>query len=354
MERSLRRGQVLLKAPFLLIVFLGFAAFAVDTGFVHLRRATAQSAAESVALAAAYRASASRQSSYGGSFPTVEASAAPLAQLNAAGCRAPIFEWGVWSTAKGFQLQPVDGGGTPLSGLKSAVRVSVSYDQPMFFGGVFGRRVRSVLGRAVVTWTPYGDVWPVALASRTDFTAGRIITFGVDPSNIVAVQADPFVNVPGNKGWLAFNTSTNAPDLETYTDGGPYGPGIPSPWVATTALNQTSSAPFQLATGQQGASIVIEGTPGLKAALKRNVSAQVNAGSVVLIPIYDSATGQGSHADYKIVGLVPVQLIPPYVDLDLIRARVLSQGAYWFPPNTNIAAAFQNWMNPAVDLTMVE
>jgi hypothetical protein len=340
----MRRGQILIKAPLLVIAFLGFAAFAVDVGFLHLRRATVQSAAESVALAAAYRASDSRQSSYGG-FPAIETAAGDLAALNAPGCDAPVFEWGNWSTKTGFH-QPSG------SRIASAVRVTVTQNQAMFFSRVFQRTDTVVTGQAVVVWTPYGDVWPLAIRSNMPMASGLNFNFGPTPKNIKSVKdGDP---IPGNKGWLAFNTDTNTVSVNTYLDGGPYDEVRPSPWVTSDALNQVTTEAYGLENGSLGAHIMIEGTPGLKAASEKIVEAQVSAGAVVLIPVFDSAILHGSHSEYRIVGLVPVQLVPPYTDLDDIRAKVLSQGVYWFPPTTNVADRFREWMQPSRDLVMVE
>lgn len=339
-----RSGQVLVKAPLILILFLVFAALAVDTGFVHLRRATAQTASEAVALAAAQRASSSLLSTYGAvNLRSLESNAAfraamnNLASLNSPGCDAPVYEWGVWSVSSGFRAEPAAGS----SELKSALRVTVRQTQPSFFRGLS----RVVAGRATVVWTPYGDVWPMAVSSTSDFTP-REVTFGPETTN----------NAPGSKGWLSFSGENNVPALEVYLAGGPYTSARPSPWTTSLALNQISSDAYTLLNGRTGAYIEIKGEPGLKHGVDDVLIAEVNAQIVVLIPIWDSVTGNGANTVYRIVGLVPIQL-KSYTKSGgnyIITGRILSEGPIWFPANRNVAQALLERAKPALDLTMVE
>jgi hypothetical protein len=367
----MRKGQILVKMPLLLVAMVGFAALAVDVGFSHLRKSQVQGAAEAVALAAGYRASTGRYSSYDGVLPEVEAAAADLAALNAPGCNAPIYQWGTWDSQTGFNV--------PTGAhMRSALRVTVAYDQPRFFSALFDGSQKTIWAEATVVWTPYGDVWPMTIASTTDLTPGGVIVFGPETTN----------NVPGNKGWLSFNNTNNVPDLEIYLAGGPYTgsgqggggakggngngngnggggdedpeipdvTGAPNPWVSIAALNQVSSEEVTLNNGQQGAYIWISGDPGLKHGTDDLVRAQCEAKMVVIVPIWDDAVGQGSHAAYKVVGLVPVQLLGHARRgvSNEVTARILRQGAFWFPAEENISQAASGLVQAEHVVRMVE
>jgi hypothetical protein len=338
MKRSTRRnGSILVKMPVLIIAFLGFTGLAVDVGFIQLRRTTVQTAAEATAFSAAYKASAELYWTYGAqNLADVEAHAAPLAALNAPGCEAPVFEWGNWDRATGFH----DEAG---SGLCSALRVKVPIQQPRLFTALFLPNDPRVVGQATVVFTPYGDVWPLCISSTTPMTGGGILEFGPDSKN----------NAPGNKGWLAFNGDVNNIPMRIYLDGGPYTADIPSPWVTTLALDQMPVL-RDLQTGTTGGGIDVGGTTGLKHTLEANVLAQITAGSVVLIPIWDAVEGVGSNVTYKIVGLVPIQLLTPYTDLDAMRARILTDGPIWFVPDEKPIETVRKQYKPSQQIVMVE
>lgn len=335
-----RKGSILVKAPFLLILFLGFTALAVDTGFVHLKRAMVQTAAESVAFSAAYKASASFLPTYDGvNLDGAAAYAAPLAQANAPGCQPPQFEWGNWSRALGFYV-------STTSHLRNAVRVTVRMRTPRFFSALALRRDPEVVGRATVVFLPYGDVWPLAVSSTTTMNAGGILYFGADSAN----------NAPGNKGWLSFNGDVNSTVLRVYLDAGPYTSAIPSAWYSTSGFYQIPGPDGTLANGILGTDVDIYGTTGLKTTLYANAQAQIAAGAIVMIPIWDTVQGNGSNAYYTVAGVVPIQLVPGTEGdgLSHIQGVIASDGPIWFVPGELPIETVRKRFKPYQNLTLVE
>jgi len=332
-----RKGAILVIMVILFIVSLGFAALAVDIGFLHLQKARAQTAAEAVVLSAVRKACADLVAASDDNLPGLENHASVLAPMNAPGCNTPVFEWGIWSPATGFRP-------AVSTQIRSALRVTVTIDQPWLFGRIMKSDDNRLTGRSTAVWTPYGSVCPMGICSKTNLSPNASFRFGPTVANVA----------PGNKCWLGFNQSVNSDDLRVYMHGGPYDEDHPAPWQTPLAFNQVSSAEYLLNCHRMGAAVNIGGAPGAMTTLSEEVSNQVNAGLVVVVPIWDDAVEQGANVLYSIVGVAAVQLIGPFTGLNNIQAKVLPEGPVWFEPTQNVAESVKLKMRPGAGISVVE
>jgi hypothetical protein len=164
-----RRGATLMLSVFLLIVMLGFVAFAVDVGYILLVRTQLQVAADSAALAAAQV--------MGSPLTDPVTKAKEYAAYHQAGGRKielknGDIEYGTWdATGRKF---------APSSQLGNAIRVTTKLDAnhggqaPTFFGRVLGKNGFDAQAQAIAMGNPRDICFVVDLSGsmNDDTTRG--------------------------------------------------------------------------------------------------------------------------------------------------------------------------------------
>ena len=149
-----RRGAIVVWAAFLLVLFLGMAAFSLDVGYIMLTRAELHRAADAAALAAA------------GEMANGPEAAIDKAQEYAGYHRAgaqDIFvphddvQFGIWDGAtRSF---------SESDGVANAVRVTTRRTEaPLFFGWVLGSETFNAVASATATVNPRDIVFVVDLS----------------------------------------------------------------------------------------------------------------------------------------------------------------------------------------------
>jgi Flp pilus assembly protein TadG len=156
-----RRGVIIFLTAFLIIVFLGMIAFAVDLGYILTAKTQLQSAADSAALAAA--------ATMGNIEDESVRKAKEFGGLNKVGTENVIINdsdvvYGLWDTnTKKFTAS--------TAGYGNAVQVTAHADSstsgavPLFFGGLFGRPSVNLAASAVATTNPRDICFIVDLSS---------------------------------------------------------------------------------------------------------------------------------------------------------------------------------------------
>ena len=128
----------------LMVILLGMLAFSIDTGYMLTLRTEAQRAADAGALAGA--------ASLGSGITVADQQAREFTQRNLVGSRAVLssaidVEFGQWDAQSRTFL--------PSASAPGAVRVFARREnQPLFFGGIFGRRQFDIGAQAVASFGP--------------------------------------------------------------------------------------------------------------------------------------------------------------------------------------------------------
>ena len=208
----------------------------------------------------------------------------------------------------------VDNGFIPVGTVAlEAVRVMVGSSRswsPFFVGAIVGSWTASATATAkggFAAGGPGGNVFPAAIAEAF-FTGGRLPCSGDATTNVGGSGAcDPqhmtpgSLNVPGGFGWLKFGC-----------DGYGLGQGNDGGCANSKTFLQTEIGPppnsFGCCTqvGLPGNADKIGSLPGNKASA--DCSTYINNKTVVTVPVWDKAFGNGSNAYYHIVGFTGWQI----------------------------------------------
>jgi Putative Flp pilus-assembly TadE/G-like len=129
--RGLRSGQILVLASMSMIALIGFAALAVDIGYMYSTRRTMQTAADAAAIAAANALQGTNSGSY-------QTAATDVATLN-----------GFTNGQNGVTVTVGTPTSGPYSGNANYVEVDVNQAVPTFFLRVIGYNTLNVSARAV-------------------------------------------------------------------------------------------------------------------------------------------------------------------------------------------------------------
>jgi Flp pilus assembly protein TadG len=176
-KRPPSRGTALLLTIFMMVVLLGFVAFAVDLGYITLARTQLQTAADAAALAAAGSTSQPQEQ--------VIQNAKNFASQNKVGAQNALLntsdiEFGLWdTTTRTF---------TPSPGLGNAVRVTAHADTtnqrsvPLFFGRIFNVNAANLQAQAVATTNPRDICFVVDLSGSMNDDTDPNKTSGIDGS----------------------------------------------------------------------------------------------------------------------------------------------------------------------------
>jgi hypothetical protein len=313
-KRPRRRGAALVLAALMIVFLLGMAAFAVDVGYLFLVRTQLQVAADSGAMSGAA----------GLIEPDADvvATAQAFADRHVAGGRnvdlqPDDVEFGRWD----FDARTFD----PAAWRINAIRVTTRRDASsggearLFFARVFGFDRQAVKAFAVAAFVdnfdgfampPTGEnlpILPIAMHEDTcdAMLAGtgtdqwswdpeyKEVTSGSDGVREVSLYPQD-TGAPGNFGTVKIGRTNNAtPDLARQIRDG---------------LTAEDLAPHggSLSLDEQGV-LELGGDPGISAAIKDDLAAILGEPRIALV--FDQVTGQGSHAQYRIIRFVGVRVM---------------------------------------------
>lgn len=329
-ERQARRGTITVLAAMLSIVLIGMVAFSVDIGFVLTAKEELQRSADASALAACweYGQKLAKGNTSTDSAASARTTAASYAALNHVTGSAMSVDanssndpdgdivFGYISDFKNSQSAFQ----TDSSNGFNAVRVrlhkdsSVNGEVPYFFARIFGLDgqvlhteaiagiVRDVRGFKVPADGDNVDLLPYALDLDT---WNNLITGNSSDNyrwNATTKQVES-----GSDGWVEVNLfpqGTGSPGNRGTVDVG--GSNNSTADIARQILHGISPEDFQ-ALADQGRTLefdadgklYLNGDTGISAGVKDELDAI--KGQPRVIPIFESVTGNGNNAEYKIV-----------------------------------------------------
>jgi hypothetical protein len=314
-ERRSQRGQVLVIAGAAAIGVVLMVGLVVDGGYALTQRRASQNAADFAALAGArVIAESIGGNTADGTDTNVNAAITMTLQVNGS---APVTfgapNGPIYVNSAGASVGYVGAGSIPTGAV--GVRVATSRAWRPYLLGIIG--VNQWSAGAVATAKggfaaggPGGGVFPAGIA-QAFFTGGRVPCGDAATTSVGGPGAcDPqhmtpgSLNVPGGFGWLKFGC-----------DG--YGLGQVAP--ANTGGCETSRTFLQeqigppsnsfgccTAVNQPGSADLIGSLPGNKASA--DCSYYITNKITVTVPVWDSASGNGSNAYYHIVGFTGWQI----------------------------------------------
>jgi hypothetical protein len=298
-----RRGQVVLLSPILFLVLLAVLALAVDIGAIALEKARMQNGADAAVLAAVGVLTEERSdgSTEADARAAATSAAQELVSANAPGASLQL-EFGVLSESGDFTPVSVDTVATEVRAADARDDGAPGGPLALFFAPIFGVRSCDVSAEAgaetsgQVTAVLHG-LAPFAVPKDRVPPIGQEFSFYPGAGGGGGGKGED-QTAPGNWGLLNLDGgSNNTPELEDWIENG-Y-PGMVS---IDTDLGFTW----------------VEGTPGWRAALEGALQDKI--GQPLMVCVYDEVTGNGSNADYRIIGFL--RLILTYVDLTGKNAEV--------------------------------
>ena len=326
------RGAALILAALMIVFLLGMAAFAVDIGYLFLVRTQLQVAADSGAMSGAARLIESDAG--------VVATAQDFADRHLAGGRKVELqpgdvEFGRWD----FPARTFD----PAAWRINAIRVTTRRDATsggearLFFARVFGFDRQAVSAFAVAAFVdnfdgfampPTGENLPILpIAIHKDTCDAMLAETGTDQwswdpedKEVTSGSDDvPEVNLypqdtgaPGNFGTVKIGRTNNAtPDLARQIRDG---------------LTAEDLAPYDgsLSLDRHGV-LELGGDPGISGAIKDELAAIL--GEPRIAPVFDQVTGEGSHAQYRIIRFVGIRVMEVELRGNTSNKRVVVQPA---------------------------
>ena len=166
-----QRGQVLPIVALLLAVLMGFAAFAVDLGYLRYQQRLQQTASDHAAIAAAWQLQASSSTSPSSCGDPAQPGSPPA--VCTAGQNAAAANWFTNNGPKTYVSVNYPPASGAFAGDPSAVETVITVQQPSFFSWVFNRTTNPVTTRAVaiIRGNPNGPCL-YALTKQMNMNAG--------------------------------------------------------------------------------------------------------------------------------------------------------------------------------------
>ena len=258
---ALQDGQALVMTVIFLVVVIGATALTIDFGAWYRQQRQAQAVADAAALAGAQ------------ALPTDPATAQVLAQQYAASNGGGVSAGGISFQS---QWEPND-----------TVVVHATRNSPSFFSRIFGSGLVTVhataAARADVPQSVYGAAPIVVDKLHPDISGAGCgqTTPCFDTETTIPLGKK---GVPGAFGLLDFNQ-----------DNGTSGNSTLASWIQSGYQGYLPLGNYDSDTGAK-----------FNGAIQSALNAKV--GSVLLFPVYDGLTGQGSTAPYNIIGWVAFHL----------------------------------------------
>ena len=335
-----RRGAIFVLAAFLLVVVFGFAAFAIDLGYITASRAELQMASDAAALAATIEMG----EGYGAGSNMTDAqietaakqAAVAVGGANRAGGRNSVYvdstrdvRLGRYAYNSATSAWEKQWGVAPYNLVEVTLHRdqtgSTSGDGPLdlFFAPVIGSRQASIATKSISALLPgngieisggsnqTADVLPIALDLNSwnnlmagngpdDFTynSDGSISNGGDGIKEINIYPSGSQNLPpGNRGTVDFGSSNNSTaDIARQILHG---------------LNANDLSYFGGKISFDNGPLIINGDTGISAGIKDELDAI--KGHPRLIPLFTSVSGPGNNAMYTIVKFVGIRIM--YVKL---------------------------------------
>ena len=345
-HRTSRRGATLILMTIMLSASIGMLAFAIDIGYSQATKAQLQRSADAAALAAAWELMQADQlgSPLANQSTMVRDEASAYMALNKVLLETPNLA--LEDVEIGYLEDPSD----PAEPMKfdnpskfNAVRVRVrrTEDQNgkvgLFFGRVLGTDSVSMEATATAAFLKQikgfrapdddeslgilpialdQDSWNALLLGATDddwhWNADtKTVTAGSD--GMLEVNLYPQgIGLPGNRGTVDIGGSNNstADISRQITDG-----------VSEADLSHHGG---KLEFDTYG-KLYLNGDTGISAGIKDELASQI--GKPKMIPIFESATGNGNNAMYTIVDFVGVRILEVKLTGPMNQKRVIIQPA---------------------------
>ena len=371
-----RRGAIFVLAAFLLIVVFGFAAFAVDLGYITASRAELQVAADAAALSASIELG----EGYGPGSTMTDAQIAAAARqaavdvgaANRAAGQTAVYvdpnrdvRLGNYSWNSATSTWDKNWGVAPYN----LVEVTLHRDQAgssngdhpldLFFAPVIGSRQANIETKSLSAMLPgqgvqisggsnqTAGVLPITLdkPSWDNLMAGNgpdnftynsdgTISYGGDGIKEVSLYPSGSQNMPpGNRGTVDFGSSNNSTaDISRQILHG---------------LNANDLSYFGGKLSFENGPLIVNGDTGLSAGIKDELEAI--KGHPRLIPIFTNVSGPGNNAMYTIVKFVGIRIMyvkltgkpsskvviiqpAPFVsDVVIPSEQVVTQDSYFVP-----------------------
>lgn len=355
-----RQGSVMILSLGLLLMLFTFTAFAVDIGYITLTRAQLQKSADAAALAAnlelydGWGASATKTPAQVKTAAT--AAAVAVAAANEAGGLSGTYidplrdiRFGQRQWDDTAQQWVTTWGATPYN----VVEVTARRDQfgsangdrqiDLWFAPVIGprnatvavtstsalrpaSRVRKIPGKnvGILPFTLDVGTWNNLLngVGQDNFSYNErtgAVTAGAD--GVLEVDLYPFGNPnlpPGNRGTVDFGHSGNSTsDINRQIL---YG------------LNDDDLAYFNGELDLEAVPMDINGDTGISAGVKEELEAI--KGQPRMIPLFDTVSGPGNNATYRVVKFVPIRIVYVKLTGKPSGKKVMIQPAAFFDATT--------------------
>jgi len=309
MYKKNESGQAAIIIALALVAMIAFVALAIDAGNAYTAKREAQNAADAAALAATRQLVL--ECSLGGDGAVagrIRARADELVGANNADVsKAEVYytlQAADGYTRSGYQVQ--EGVDVPCGcGVGSAMGVEIVVSNPTesFLAGIVGVEALGAKATGKARYAPVATVgtglYPFTRRNDQPMEFGQLVKVRVSDRN------DDPNDAPGNFGWLSWNGENNTPNLaESLTPPGDSGAKYFNP--GTPENNFTPDLNDKLiAVGKW-----VQGAPGNKNAnaVRDQLDWHIANQDVMVIPLYDTYAGEGSHYNYRVSAFAGFQL----------------------------------------------
>lgn len=340
-----RRGNILVLTAVMMVVLFGLVAFSVDLGMAMVNRTEMQRSADAAAIAAVNELLDQQMLDPMGmqSEAAARQTAVQFAWLNAVGAESPHVPSS--DVEIGVMLDRTDRNSPiiPGSGLSNAARVKVKRtadvngETPYFFAPVFGHSgvaqevqataayLSAFRGFAVASHGGNLGILPFALdndtwedlqnkLTRDDWTwdpETKTISPGAD--GILEVNLFPQdIGAPGNRGTVDIGHGGNS-----------------NADIKRQILEGISPQDLEYHGGKlefdSNGELHLNGDTGISAAVKAQLESI--KGEPRIIPIFESASGNGNNTNYTITKFVGIRVMEVHLTGKMSKKRVIVQPA---------------------------
>ncbi len=301
-------GAVAVTVAILAIVLIGLAAFTLDFGMAYAQRRALSTGADSAALAIvrqSYDKVIKDPSLTCNQLKTSGEAAASVTALTQINANAPYGD-ALASTA--VQSPILDCVGPTSGTLQATVSVSKSIDT--FFGGIFGVSTLDLNRTAAAALGVVNGVSGYLPIGVCTWQAQEIVKNGVVDANKIPPETRRREKIELNKVWKPGNDCAAGGSGNwgwLFCDGG----GVPD---LADAITNGCPEPLVLVPGSAGPPVVpphfmidgVTGDKGNSTGVSTAMSGRMD--DVVAIPVYDSVTGPGGNATFRVIGFLSVRL----------------------------------------------
>lgn len=372
-NRRQRKGAITVLAAFLLVALLGFAAFALDLGYLAVARNELQRTADAAAMAACWElieANPPNQTQdLSQEVTNARSVAVQFVASNKVCNSAPAITQNVANSSTGdvvigYMANPTQAGSTMTFGVVNqynAVQVLVQRsgakngDVPYFFGGIFGVNGHAATAQATAAVLKNFS----GFQAPSDGSNTGILPYALDKQTWDAMLAgtgqDSFSYNPttktvtsGSDGVLEVNLfpqGTGSPGNRGTVDIG--GANNSTADIARQIVDGISPQDFQALgkplTLSSSGTLSLNGDTGISAGVKDELASII--GQPRIIPIFSQVTSPGNNADYTIVQFAGVRIVEVVLTGKMSSKRVMIQPAKMVAkggiPSTGATTSYQ-------------